>query len=401
MNILVLTRYFPCSEREKKSNNTKVVSAFVKKWTGFGHRVLVIVNSSVFPRAYYPVAGIFRNRVFKHYDITRFPELFWNKDFSYTEDGASVYNLPMIKYYPSSPYTNAKYRKQLCRILSVLEKNCFIPDIITGHWVNPQLKLISMLKPYFPKAKTALVFHSDYTQDKIKKYKVEQYLEDIDHVGFRSFPAALEAKKYLNLKDRSFVCLSGIPDEYIEESYNCEKNFEGKFRIVFAGRLLKLKNIDKTILAAIESFGYDFDMTIAGEGPYSQDLLDLIKAYNAQDRVNLIGKVSREMVQDIMKKSHIFALISKETFGLVYLEAMLQGCIVIASKNCGVDGIIKNGYNGFLCEQGDKEELEKIFREIKNLPKDDLRRISCSAVETARNLSESSAARNYLLEIQV
>ena len=37
-----------------------------------------------------------------------------------------------------------------------------------------------------------------------------------------------------------------------------------------------------------------------------------------------------------------------EAFGLVYLEAMARGCITIASRGEGFDGIIKDGINGFL-----------------------------------------------------
>ena len=54
-------------------------------------------------------------------------------------------------------------------------------------------------------------------------------------------------------------------------------------------------------------------------------------------------------------------MISKnEAFGLVYLEAMLAGCIV-ASRN-GIDGIIIDGYNGFLCDMVIKGIEEVIIR---------------------------------------
>ena len=53
---------------------------------------------------------------------------------------------------------------------------------------------------------------------------------------------------------------------------------------------------------------------------------------------------------------------SNEVFKLVYLEAMAQGCIVIASKGGGFDGINVDGQNGFLCEPGDSEQLESIYR---------------------------------------
>lgn len=35
-----------------------------------------------------------------------------------------------------------------------------------------------------------------------------------------------------------------------------------------------------------------------------------------------------------------------ETFGVVYLEAMAAGCITIASRNVGYDGIIVDRVNG-------------------------------------------------------
>ena len=68
----------------------------------------------------------------------------------------------------------------------------------------------------------------------------------------------------------------------------------------------------------------------------------------------------------MLKQHDVFIMISKnETFGLVYLEAMAVGCITIASRQEGFDGIIKHGYNGFLCEAGNQEELEKLIKEKK------------------------------------
>ena len=101
-----------------------------------------------------------------------------------------------------------------------------------------------------------------------------------------------------------------------------------------------------------------------------------------------------------MHESQVFVLISKhETFGLVYLEAMLQGCIVIASKFGGVDGIIRDGENGFLCEEGNEEELVQIFTRINKMTQKDKSRLSENAVVTAKSFSESKVARCYLESI--
>lgn len=55
---------------------------------------------------------------------------------------------------------------------------------------------------------------------------------------------------------------------------------------------------------------------------------------------------------------------TNEIFGLVYLEAMAASCLTIASKNGGVDGIIKCEKNGFLCEEGNDKELHSILNRI-------------------------------------
>jgi len=87
---------------------------------------------------------------------------------------------------------------------------------------------------------------------------------------------------------------------------------------------------------------------------------------------------------------------SNEVFGLVYLEAMAQGCIVIASKGGGFDGIIVDGENGFLCEQGNHEELAQIYRRINTLSKAEKRIIAQNAIKTASTYTDSNVARRYL-----
>ena len=66
------------------------------------------------------------------------------------------------------------------------------------------------------------------------------------------------------------------------------------------------------------------------------------------------GEKAREQVLHLMEESDIFVLVSSpETFGLVYVEAMAKGCITIGSKGEGIDGVIVNNENGYLCTPGE------------------------------------------------
>ena len=96
-------------------------------------------------------------------------------------------------------------------------------------------------------------------------------------------------------------------------------------------------------------------------------------------------------------KSQVFVMISQgEAFGLVYLEAMARGCITIASRGEGFDGIIKDGINGFLCEAGNADELASIISKIRKMSNDSLQFISKKAKSTAESLTDVKAARYYI-----
>ena len=85
-----------------------------------------------------------------------------------------------------------------------------------------------------------------------------------------------------------------------------------------------------------------------------------------------------------------------EAFGLVYVEAMAKGCITIATKGQGIDGVIIDGVNGFLCESCNPEALAKVIDRIRSLSTEELNSISQKAIETASELTDRKVAETYL-----
>ena len=395
MNILVLASEYPY-EKDTNADRTKVVGYFAREWVRQGHRVLVIVNSSVFPTVYYKLGNWMKKIVSKTFDVSRMPERLWARRFSYDDSGVQVENIPIMKSVPHGKFSKYALSKQLNEILSVLRIKGFSPDVVTGHWVNPQLMLIHKVAEKY-NAKSAFVFHADYGKKTYAKFNVQKYIDRIDHVGFRSQSALCVAKEYMQFKAEPFVAASGIPDKYISDN-KIEKSFSEHITIISAGRLVEYKKIDVALQAAIRAFkDENYDFAVAGDGPLKTKLQSFINENKQEEHIHLLGQIERDSLQELMRERDIFVLVSKhETFGLVYLEAMLQGCIVIASKFGGADGIIKDGENGFLCEEGNEEELVQIFTKIKTLSKEKKISLSQRAIETAKEYSESNTARNYL-----
>lgn len=399
MNILVLASEYPY-EKDTNSDRTKVVGYFAREWVKQGHKVIVIVNSSTFPSVYYAISEKIRGFVSKTFDVSRIPNRLWTKRFTYDDYGVHVENIPIIKYIPHGRFLKKSLDYQLKQIISILGDNGFIPDLVTGHWVNPQIMLVPEIAKKY-NAKSAFVFHADYGKKNCKKFNVQKYVDQIDHIGFRSSSALETAKEYLRFKEEPFIAVSGIPDVFIDKLDDDKKLFGNTISIISAGRLVEYKKIDVALSAAVKAFrNFQYDFIVAGDGPMKLKLQNYIDKMNQRKNIHLLGQVDRNILQKLMHEKEVFVLISKrETFGLVYLEAMLQGCIVIASKFGGVDGIIKDGENGFLCEEGNEEDLIRIFNRIRNMTVEEKFFISQNAVKTAKKYSEKKVAKRYLFYV--
>lgn len=151
-----------------------------------------------------------------------------------------------------------------------------------------------------------------------------------------------------------------IPN-YVDTSiFNYEKkNYESTFIFVSVGNLITTKGMDLTIKAFSKLIkdGIDAKLLIIGDGVEKQNLQSLIKNLNLENRVTLMGRISREKIQQVLHTSNCFILASEtETFGLAYVEALATGTPVIATK-CGGPEWFVNETNGILVPFGNLEEL--------------------------------------------
>ena len=84
---------------------------------------------------------------------------------------------------------------------------------------------------------------------------------------------------------------------------------------------------------------------------------------------------------------------------MVYIEAMLAGCITVAAKDGGVDGVIINEENGFLSPEGDADALAELYKKIELMSDGDIDKIRKNAVDTALGFRDSAVAQRYLSDV--
>ena len=193
----------------------------------------------------------------------------------------------------------------------------------------------------------------------------------------------------------SVLVRTGIESEFIaNEETVLSKASRGMnpMRIVFVGKLIRRKFADVAIEAARKS-GFPFELEIVGDGPERERLERLA---DGDERIRFFGNVPRDEVRRRMSEADVFAMTSeKETYGLVYLEAMGQGCLCVGTKGEGIDGIMVDGENGFLTRAGDSEALAEVLKRISKLNVEERKRLLTAGLETARNMEASKVAAEY------
>jgi glycosyltransferase involved in cell wall biosynthesis len=84
---------------------------------------------------------------------------------------------------------------------------------------------------------------------------------------------------------------------------------------------------------------------------------------------------------------------------MVYIEAMLAGCVTIAAKDGGVDGVIVSEENGYLSPEGDVDALVEVYKKLEQTSDEDVDRLRKNAVRTALDFRDSAVAQRYLDDV--
>lgn len=398
MNILVLTNIYPAPDLEKE--NTPIVHYFTREWVKMGYDVRVVHYPANFPSFVMNLCSLFKKQLSSRLGATirTTPA----KENEYELDSVRVKRIPLTKYKLHSRYPKKQVEKAYDKTVAYLEKEYFGPDVIISHWVNPQLEIMDRLKGKYgaPTCYVAHIPYLEFTRMYEDSYS-QKLIDNIDMIGFRSAFIKEAFLSKFSYDGPTFQCYSGIP-EYLIPQENVVRSFEKVSSFIFVGTLIKRKYPVSIMDALYKAYPEkDFRISYVGRGAETAIIANKAMKYGLEMNVRLLGYMERDGVVNELRKSDVFVMISKgEAFGLVYLEAMAQGCITIASRHEGFDGIIQHGVNGFLCEAGNANELANLILSIKQMSPEVLKKISDNAVETAKKLTDKKAALLYINNIE-
>jgi glycosyltransferase involved in cell wall biosynthesis len=137
---------------------------------------------------------------------------------------------------------------------------------------------------------------------------------------------------------------------------------EGRTKILWCGRFLKLKRVDLLIKAAamVRDRGYDFELEIVGNGEEEKHIRDMVSSYGLDELTVFPGYLSPEETRKEMEKADIYVCTSNklEGWGAVIYEGLSAGCATIATSLAGATPfLIEDGVTGYVYRSGDAKSL--------------------------------------------
>jgi glycosyltransferase involved in cell wall biosynthesis len=202
-----------------------------------------------------------------------------------------------------------------------------------------------------------------------KQIEIEKFvLENAKYFHAISFAIIETIKKKYEIKlDKPLLGLIplGLPDQ---SDYFSKTRQDKNIQILFVGRLEYRKGID-VLLQAIpimckkhKNLNFviigDDSLPAGTDKPFKESFTEKYKTEAFINNVDFLGKVNDDILFQNYADCDIFVAPSRyESFGLIFLEAMMFGKPVIGCKTGGMVEIIEDHKNGFLIPPGDIKSL--------------------------------------------
>lgn len=244
-------------------------------------------------------------------------------------------------------------------LISILRKNDF-------HIVHAHDYTTSVLSGFFFKGRVISHIHNNPPFAKSLNLKSIMYFlasKNIEKILCVSNSIIDEMYFKNKLKNKLEVAYNWVN---VEERYWNEE-LKKDTDILFVGRFTEQKNpiLFLNVINNIRNTGLDnIKVKMIGRGELKNDILNYIKENDLDKNIEVLDFTDKP--HKYMKESKIFFMPSKwEGFGLVFLEAMINECSIVATPVGGIKEIFKDDLRNF------SNDIEKLVQINKKLLSDD------------------------------
>lgn len=247
--------------------------------------------------------------------------------------------------------------------------------------VNMQLPMLEagLLSMFIQKKKLMPMYHCDMNLPKGLLNQMIVKVMDISHRiclrrSYKIWVSSIDYAKHSRVAGAYRDKLEEIGLPIKEVFQKTDLSAHTKERIGFCGRIVEEKGIDILIKAfeLLQQEREDIELIVGGDylnvagGSVYPQLQDYIKEKQIQN-IHFIGKIPEEKMSEFYSSLDVFVLPSVnslEAFGMVQVEAMMCGTLVVASDLFGVRTVVEKTGMGLISKRGDEKDLAKCIGEI-------------------------------------
>jgi starch synthase len=254
---------------------------------------------------------------------------------------------------------------------------CTIYDLPTGYWRAKKdlFEEERVREPVWSQLLPAL------EDNEAKLERKERELELADLVITASSFTNKTLEKFCGCLPTTATIPYGAPARYSRRDPSSASR-DSKLRCLFVGSLSQQKGLSY-LFEAVRTADAPLELTVVGRSG-RRDFAPLNKELQA---ATYISSLPNSEVLELMARHDVLIFPTLfDGFGLVMLEAMSQGCVVIASTNCGAPDVIDDGQDGFVVPIRDARAIADRL-EILHGDRDRLASMSNLAQRKAQTLS--------------
>ena len=352
------------------------VSRFTDEYRKAGHNVLV-------------VAPTYEGATESTEDVIRIPAIqnFNGSDFSVILPIPKFLNVRLQKFKPDIVHAHHPFLIGSTAVRAAGKYE--IPLVFTHHTMyerythyvpadSPQMKKFAVeLATGYANMCNRVIAPSESIAGVLKKRGVETPIESI--------PTGVYVDEFREGDGKSFRKKLGIPEQALV--------------IGHLGRLAPEKNLPflSRAVAGICEKKKDVHFLVIGEGSSKNDIREMFRKKNIENRLHLAGKLKGRELVDGYHAMDFFAFAStSETQGMVLTEAMAAGLPVIALDAPGAREVVKDDINGKLIMNEDRREFMQGLEWMASKLKSDGNEMSREAGKTSEEFSMRKCAGRCL-----
>lgn len=165
--------------------------------------------------------------------------------------------------------------------------------------------------------------------------------------------------KWVENKDKVFCIYNGIDLSVIPQNSNTYKSKT----IISAGRLVPWKGFEGLIRCL--TLLPDYTLSVAGSGPFQEELMHAAQEMGVIQRVHFLGQVPQKELIRKIQDSEVFVLNTAfESFSFQIVEAMAAGTPVITTNIGNLKEIVDDQKNGVLVNPDDVQAISNAITQL-------------------------------------